>query len=416
MALAEGGAKAGCMTVTAPPGRQATYRQVLAEPQFRLLFLTRSLAIGADTLRTVALSMLIYTATGSPLLAAVTYGIAFLPQAIGGTLLGALADRARPRPLIVAGYCLEAGTAAALALAGLPAGASLALVAAIATLTPVFAGATSRLIAETLTGDAYVLGRSLANIAASAAQLLGLAAGGATVAALGSRDALLVTAACHLAAAAAIRAWLPGLPAAPKPPGRPRVPVLKQSWSVSGQLITDPAVRVLLLAACLPPAFLTGAESLIVPYAAEHHFAAGSPGLLLACVPVGMIAGDFAAGRLLRPATRERLVIPLMLVAGLPLLAFAAGPCIPAAAGLLIVTGIGPSYLLGIQRRFLDAVPAAVLGQAFSLLSTALMTFQGVGPVLFGAATLVTPPGRAMALAGLAIIVTALSLLPAFRR
>jgi predicted MFS family arabinose efflux permease len=416
MALAAVGAKAGRMTVTAPPARQATYRQVLAEPQFRLLFLTRSLAIGADTLRTVALSMLIFAATGSPLLAAVTYGIAFLPQAIGGTLLGALADRARPRPLIVAGYCLEAGTAAALALARLPAGASLALVAAIATLTPVFAGATSRLIAETLSGDAYVLGRSLANIAAAAAQLLGLAAGGATVAALGARDALLVTAACHLAAAAAIRAWLPGLPAAPLPPGRPQEPVLKQSWSVSGQLITDPAVRVLLLAACLPPAFLTGAESLIVPYAAEHHFAAGAPGLLLACVPVGMIAGDFAAGRLLRPATRERLVIPLMMVAGLPLLAFAAGPSLPATAGLLIVTGIGPAYLLGIQRRFLDAVPAAVLGQAFSLLSTALMTFQGVGPVLFGVVTLVTPPGRAMALAGLATIVTALSLLPAFRK
>ena len=54
------------MTATASLERQATYRQVLAEPQFRLLFLTRSLAIGADTLRTVALSMLIFAATGSP--------------------------------------------------------------------------------------------------------------------------------------------------------------------------------------------------------------------------------------------------------------------------------------------------------------------------------------------------------------
>jgi len=416
MALAGAAAKAGYMTATASLERRATYRQVIAEPRFRLLFLTRSLAIGADTLRTVALSMLIFAATGSPLLAAVTYGIAFLPQAIGGTLLGALADRARPRPLITIGYCLEAGTAVALALARLPAGASLALVAAIATLTPVFASASSRLIADALSGDAYVLGRSLANIAASAAQLLGLAAGGATVAALGARDALLITAACHLGAAVAIRVWLPDLPAAPRPPGRPQVPVLRQSWTVSGQLITDPAVRVLLLAACLPPAFLTGAESLIVPYAVQHHFAAGSPGLMLACVPVGMIAGDFAAGRLLRPATRERLVIPLMMVAGLPLLAFAAEPSLPAAAGLLIVTGIGPAYLLGIQRRFLDAVPAAVLGQAFSLLSTSLMTFQGIGPVLFGAVTLVTSPGQAMALAGLATIVTAFSLIPALRR
>ncbi|HEY2309328.1 MAG TPA: MFS transporter [Streptosporangiaceae bacterium] len=403
------------MTTTAPAAQRVTYREVFAEPRFRLLLLTRSLAIGADTLRTVALSMLIFAVTGSPLLAAVTYGVAFLPQAIGGTLLGALADRVRPRPLITAGYGLEATTAAVLALAGLPAGASLALVAGIATLTPVFGGASSRLIAEALDGDAYVLGRSLANIAASASQLLGLAAGGAAVAALGARHALLVTAACHLAAAAAVRVRLPGLPATAKPPGQLPASVLRQSWTVNRQLITDPAVRILLLATWLPPAFLAAAESLIVPYAAQHRFPASSPGLLLACVPVGMIAGDFAAGRLLRPATRERLTIPLMMLAGLPLLAFAAGPPLPAAAGLLAVTGIGPAYILGIQRRFLDAVPPLVLGQAFGLLSTGLMTFQGAGPALFGAVAQTTSPGPAMALAGAAIIMTALGLLPALR-
>jgi hypothetical protein len=137
---------------------------------------------------------------------------------------------------------------------------------------------------------------------------------------------------------------------------------------------------------------------------------------MLACVPAGMIAGDFAAGRLLRPAIRERLTVPLMMVAGLPLLAFAAGPPLPAAAGLLTVTGIGPAYILGIQRRFLDAVPAPVLGQAFGLLTTGLMTFQGAGPALLGAVTQLALPGQAMALAGAATIITALSLHPALRR
>jgi MFS family permease len=404
------------MTTTAPPARRVTYREVLAEPRFRLLFVTRSLAIGADTLRTVALSMLIFAVTGSPMLAAVTYGIAFLPQAVGGTLLGALADRLRPRPLIAVGYGLEAAAAVVLALAGLPAGACLALVAAIACLTPVYGGASSRLIAEVLAGDAYVLGRSLANIATSASQLVGLAAGGAAVAAFGARPALLVTAACHLVAAVAVRVGLPDLPAPAAPARRSPGSVLRQSWTVNRQLIADPAVRILLLATWLPPAFIIGAESLIVPYAAQHAFPAGSPGLLLACIPAGMIAGDFAAGRLLRPAVRERLTIPLMVVAGLPLIAFAAGPPPPAAACLLAVTGIGPAYILGIQRRFLDAVPAPVLGQAFGLLSMGLMTFQGAGPTLFGAVAQITSAGGAMALAGVATIGTALGLLPALRR
>src|SRR5262249_42726685 len=112
----------------------------------------------------------------------------------------------------------------------------------------------------------------------------------------------------------------------------------------------------------------------------------------------------------------ERLTIPLMMVAGLPLLAFAAGPPLPVAAGLLAVTGIGPAYLLCIQRRFLDAVPASVLGQAFGLLTTGLMTFQGAGPALFGAVTHSVPPGRAWPPAGPAVITTPFALLPAPRR
>lgn len=390
------------MTAIAAPAERASYRSVLAERRFRLLFLTRSLAIGADTLRILALSVLVFTLTRSPFLAAVTFGAGFVPQAIGGTLLGALADRLRPRRLISAGYGLEAATAAVLALAHLPVAASLALVAAIACLTPVFSGASNRVVAEVLTGDAYVLGRSLANIASSAAQLAGLAAGGVAVAALGARHALLVTAACHLTAAAAIRLRLPNLPAPHRQTGERPGSILRQSLAGSRLLITDPAVRALMLANWLPPAFVTGAESVIVPYTARRGFPVGSSGLLLACLPTGMIMADIVVGRLVQPATRERLTLPLMLVTALPLLAFAVAAPLAVMAGLLVITGSGLAYTLGLQRRFLDAVPQPMLGQGFGLLTTGLMTLQGVGPVVFGAVAEVTGPGRAMALAGLA--------------
>ena len=49
------------MTSAAP---QATYGDVFADPIFRLLFTTRSVAIAADTLRMLALSVLVYAATG----------------------------------------------------------------------------------------------------------------------------------------------------------------------------------------------------------------------------------------------------------------------------------------------------------------------------------------------------------------
>jgi predicted MFS family arabinose efflux permease len=402
-------ARLGGMTTAAPPTSppRTTYAQVLAEPRFRLLFLTRSLAIAADTLRIVALSVVVFAVTGSPLLGAITYGIGFLPQIVGATLFGALADRLRPRRLIVAGYLLECATAATLALARLPVGLCLLLVAGVAALTPVVGGASSRLVAELLTGDAYVLGRSLSSMASSAAQLLGLAGGGVAVATLGARHALLVSAGCHLAAALAVRLRLPDLPG-PKP-GPARFTVWHSLGGVR-RLFADRRVRLLLLAQWLPPAFVTGAESLIVPYASQRGFPAGSAGLLLACVPIGMLAGDLVVGRFVRPATRERLVAPLVAVLGLPLLALAADVAPMAAAGLLAVTGVGFAYGLGIQRRFLEAVPETTRGQAFGLLSSGLMTVQGLGPTVFGAVAEATPVGVAMALAGVSTVLTALVL------
>ncbi len=200
------------MTTAAAPGTVATYGQVLREPRFRVLFGSRSLAIAADALRSVALSVLVFELTSSPLLAALTYGIAFLPQVIGGTLLGSLADRLRPRRLIVGAYLFEAATAVLLASGRPGVAGSLLLVAAVACITPVFAGASNRLVAEVLEGDAYVLGRSLSNMSISAAQLLGIAVGGIATAALGAPLTLLVSGVGHLLAALVVRIWLPDLP------------------------------------------------------------------------------------------------------------------------------------------------------------------------------------------------------------
>jgi hypothetical protein len=312
-------------------------------------------------------------------------------------------------------------------------------------------------IAEVLTGDAYVLGRSLSGMASAAAQLAGLAGAGVAVAALGARHALLVSAGCHLVAAVAVRLRLPDLaappapalrppapalppsaprpgppaparpPSAPRPgpppaptrppsapptgslpaPARPSRSAVRHSLAGNRRLLADPRVRGLLLAQWLPPAFVTAAESLVVPYAAQRGYPAASAGLLLACVPVGMLAGDVAVGRFVRPATRERLVPWLVAVLGAPLLALAAGPPVTAAAALLAVTGTGFAYVLGLQRAFLEAVPESSRGQAFGLLSSGLMTVQGVGPTVFGALAQVVPAGVAIAVAGAATLVTA---------
>ncbi|MFE4337293.1 MFS transporter [Streptomyces sp. NPDC056831] len=402
------------MTPTAEPvqgNQRATYREVLAEPRFRLLFSTRAVAITADALRITTFSVLVFSSTGSALLSAVAFGIGFIPQLFGSLLLGSLADRLPPRALITGGYALTCATALLLALVRMPVAASLCVVALLSLATPVFHGASSRLVAQSLEGDAYVLGRSLNNIAGAGAQLFGLALGGAAVAALGPRRALAVSAVLYLGCALAIRIRLPWLEPAEFGGTAGSAGgdggAVRASLRGAGLLLRGRTVRRLMLAQWLPVALVAGAEGLIVAYAGERQFAPGWYAVLMGCLPVGMLVGDLLVGRLLRPPTRERLVVPLIALAGLPLIGFAAEPGVGVSSCLLLLSGLGYAYGLGLQRPFLDALPQDGQGQAFALLGSGSMTLQGVGPVCLGAVAAGIGTGGAIALAGGAVTLTA---------
>ncbi|MEV4516670.1 MFS transporter [Dactylosporangium sp. NPDC049525] len=389
--------------------RPATYREVFAERSFRALFVARTLAIGAMSLQIFALSVLVYAGTGSPLLSALAFGAGFLPQVVGGLLLGSLTDRLRPRPLIVAGYAVEALLAAALGLLDLPVAVSLTLVAVIACGTPVFAGAAARVIAERLAGDAYVLGRSVSNMSSSAAQLLGLAGGGVAVAAVGPRPALLFAAGCHVLAAAVVRFGLPAT-ARPAAPAQERAGAVRDSWTGAVALLSDRTIRRLLLAQWLPSAFVAGAEALLVAYGAGRGFPAGTGAVLMGAPAVGMLLGNFVAGRFLRPTLRERAAPAFVVVLGTPLIALLATPSLPVLVGLLVVAGTGFAFGLGLQRAFLAAAPQDRRGQLFALFSTGMMALQGIGPVVLGAVAELSTPALAIAVAGVATVLVAPSL------
>jgi hypothetical protein len=381
------------MTETAS---RATFGTALANPVFRVVFVVRSLAIAADSLRIVALSVLIYVDTGSAVLAGMAFGVGFAPQVVGGTVLGALPDLVRPRLLIVAGYAMESAGAAVLGLIAVPVWASLLIVAGIGCLTPVLHGSSGRVTADVLAGDAYVLGQSLLHLASAVAQLAGMAGAGVAVATVGPQRALLICAACHLVAAVATLVLLPDLPGGARTGSHSLV---GQSWRGNRRLLGDRRVRRLLLVQWLPPAFVTGAEGVLIPYAQARGFPAGAAGALLACVPVGMITGQLVVTRL-RPAVRERLVAPLIVLLGLPLTVLALDVGAVVAGVALFATGCGFAYSLGVQRAFLDALPADARGQGFALRMTGLMTLQGLGPVAFGGLAEVIGVDATMAVAG----------------
>ena len=392
--------------------KPATYREVFAVREFRVLFAGRTFAVAASTLRIVALSLLVYSQTQSTLLSAVAFGVGFMPQVAGGLLLGSLADRLAVRPLLVAGFLLEAAVALALALVAMPIGWALGLVAFAAVFAPIHHGAGNRLVSETMTGDTYVLARSLVTISAGAAQIAGMALGGLAVAAVGPRRALLVRAICLVAAAVVMRFGL--LPQARVAAAQGSA--VAQSWQTNVALMGDRQVRRLLMIQWLPPAFAVGGQALIVAYAAHRGLGPQTTGLMLAAPPFGMLLGDLVVGRFLRPSIRVRLVAPLIALLGLPLILLPWHPPVVVSVAALGIGGAGFAYLLGLQQAFLDAVPPATRGQAFGLLSTGLMTLQGLGPLAFGVMGQLAGIAPAMALAGAMALALAGSWAVASRR
>ncbi|MBB2911374.1 MFS family permease [Streptosporangium becharense] len=392
--------------------RGATYAEVFASREFRVLFGSFTLLVSGDQVKMLALSALVYARTGSPGLSAATYTLGFVPYIVGGTFLLSLADRVRPRALMIAGELLRVVTCLLMAFTGLPLWAMLVLVLGTGLLSPVFGAARTALLPGLLPGDAFVLARSAMSVTSAGAQVAGLAAGAGVIAVVGPAGALAATAALAAMSAALLRLGLPDLSlrslrsvgTVPGATGGPRGAV-RETLRVNRLLLADPRVRGLLLAQWLPISFVTGAEAMLIPYLG------GAAGIALAAASAGMAAGNFALGRFARPALRERLAAPLAVLAGVPLPAFVLRPGVwGASLIILLAAAAGGCYALGLQRRFVEAVPERVAGQGFGLLGAGSMTAQGLGAALVGGAAELTAPHTAVALAGVAAVACSLAL------
>jgi predicted MFS family arabinose efflux permease len=409
-----------------PPAARTTYRSVFAVGEFRVLFATLLMFVLGFEFEILGLSVLVYAQTRSAFWTALAFSMGFAPQALGGALFTSLADRLPPRLVIAAGLLTRAAPGLVIGLwPALPVPAMLALVAAAATATPVFTAASSAVLPEVLNGDRYVLGRSVFSLTGSATQIIGLGIGGAILAALPGRRLLLAAGLSLLAAAVVARLGLRPRPArtggrparsdskagrAAGANGRPARGIVRATMAGNLELLADRTVRGLLLAQWLPAWFVTGAESLIVPYAGSLGLPPSTASPLLAATPAGMLLGDVIVGRFCRPAARQRLAFPLAALMGVPLLALAFRPPLPVTGAVMFACGFGFAYMLGVQQPFLDSLPDRLRGQAFGLNSTGMMTGQGLFPPVAGGLAAAFGAGPAMAVAGTVTILAALLL------
>ncbi|MFD5984204.1 MFS transporter [Streptomyces cyaneofuscatus] len=398
-------------SATAPP---AGYRAVFAVTEFRAVFAAHLLSLLGVVVSELALTVLVYDLTGSPLLSALTFALGMLPYVIGGTLFAGVADRYPARRVLVVCDLVCAACVAVMLVPATPVAGLLALRCLVAAVAPVFTGTRMAALTDILgDGDLYVLGRSLLRIVSQSAMLIGFGAGGVLLTVLSPRGAITVTVVTFLCSAALLRFGTRDRPARL---GSGSATLLRESLSGARLVLGDRRVRALLLLFWLPAMFVVAPEALAAPYVAEIGAGPAALGLLLCAMAVGHVGAELFVGSALRPRTRSRIVLPVAAVGLLPLVVYVVRPGLPLALAALALAGTGAAYVIGLDQWFVDAVPPELRGRAMTLLTAGLMTIQGAGMALAGLAAEFFPVHHVVAGSGIIGTVVALLVVAEVRR
>ncbi|MFJ8505662.1 MFS transporter [Streptomyces avermitilis] len=382
-----------------------SYSDLFRTREFTPLFVSSCFRTAASTVSGLALGTLVYRATDSPLLSALSMFGPSLAQVVGATTLLSAADRLPPRAT-VAGIALAfaLGTAA-MAAPGLPVWTIFVLLLLLGLVQSLGGGVLWGLLNEILAKEGYLLGRSVFNMMSGVAQITGYATGGVLVALLSPRVTLLAAAALYLASALTARLGLTRR--APRTSGRPSV---AQTWRTNARLFSSPERRTLYLLLWIPNGLIVGCESLFVSYAPSRA------GVLFAFAAFGMFVGDVMTGRFLAPRVRARLGIPFLLLLATPYLLFAFRPGVALAAACAAVASIGFGSSLIQQERLVALIPDELSGHGLGLHTAGMLTMQGVSAALAGGVAQLTSPGTAMTVMAAASITVTLTLAPPLLR
>jgi MFS family permease len=387
---------------TARP-RAANYRAVFAVREFRALWWAQVLSYLGDQVAQVAIAVLVYAKTGSPVFTALAYALTYLPPIVGGRVLSGMVDAFPRRQVMITLDLVRGGLVEIMALPQVPLGATCALLFATVLLGPPFSAARSAMLPQILPRDRLVLGSALGNMTFQASQVAGFLVGGILVAALGAYRSLALDALSFCLSAGLIAGRVRARPYSGESPVHPVV----QSLTRDARFIfRRPAARTLVLFGWLA-GFAVVPEGLAAPWA---HTLGGGPvmvGLLMTAMPAGMVIGALVIGRLSRPDEQLRMIGVLAMLSYAPLVASLTRPPASLLVPLLVLAGAGGAYHIAAARAFVAAVPNGYRARAFGFAQSGLLAAQGLGILAAGAAARWISPPTVVAIAGLLGMVAA---------
>ena len=397
-------------TTGAEPGRHRTarhraanYRAVFAVPEFRTLWCAQVMSYLGDQIAQVAIAVLVYAKTGSPVITALVYALTYLPPIVGGRVLAGMVDAFPRRQVMITLDLVRGGLVEIMALPQVPLGGTCTLLFATVLLGPPFSAARSAMLPQILPRDRLALGSAAGNMTFHASQVAGFLAGGVLVATLGAYRSLALDALSFCLSAGLIAGRVRARPYSGESPVHP----VLQSLTRDARLIfRRPAARTLVLFGWLA-GFAVVPEGLAVPYA---HTLGGGPvmvGLLMTAMPAGMAIGALVIGRLSRPDEQLRMIGVLAMLSCAPLVAGLLRPPASLLVPLLVLAGAGGAYQVAAARAFVTAVPNGHRARAFGVAQSGLLAAQGLGILAAGAAANWISPPTVVAIAGLLGMVAA---------
>jgi MFS family permease len=385
---------------TAVVGAQGTYGTLFANSEFRALWLAQILSVLGDQLARVALTLLVYDRTRSPLLAAVTFAASVLPVFVGGLVLSPLADRLPRRAVMIACDLARMALVLIMAIPGVPLPVLVGLLFTVTMISTPFTSARSGMYPDILPGDSFALGTAVTMTTYQVALVAGFAGGGAAVGFFGVRPCLLADAVTFGISALIAFIWVRPRPAA-RPDGAAGREARRGGGMTAGVRMAfgRPALRTPMLLGCLAT-FYVAPEGIAAPLA--HSLGAGSlaTGMVLTAGALGPSVGAVAFTRLVRPAVRTTLMRPLAIAGCATLMLFALQPPLPLALLIIVVSGLFDCYQVPAVAAFVHAAPASHRSQLFGVAQAAMSLGQGAAMIAAGAIAEYVSPSATIALSG----------------
>ncbi len=366
-----------------------SYRRVLRQRSFFLLWVSQLVSQSGDYVFAVALLWLVLESTGSIVAVTAVFAATIVPGVVLGPFLGVYVDRwDRRRVLIVTNLAegvLVAGLSTLVLEHALNFPLILGVVLSLGAGGSLVRSTTTAVVPQLVTPADLAPANALASLSSSFNQIVGFSLGGLLVALVGPAVPIEYDAVTFFAAALLVAAIAA---AAGRPPGTVAGRAGFAAEMVEGlRFLRRQRALVELLAVGVVVNFFGNAVfALFAPYA-RNVLGAGVSGygFLVAAVAAGGLAGAVAIGRADTRRTVGRYVLLGGCVAGGTVAALGLARTVPTAVGIAVVLGVLLSVInVPLATLFQALVPGRLLGRVGAASGALIMASGPVGALVAG--------------------------------